>query len=262
MSKSEDSFSVSYQSAKQQAAAEAFAQQHQFNCCSADEVKTALTLLYSDERLTLQDRLEQSSVYVDFLSGDMAHRKQFGGGRGQSIAKAIGLKSGIQPPHVLDATAGLARDAYVLANLGCRITLLEQSPVVAELVKDAIHRASLHEDFQQIIAQGFELINRDAVDYMQQLSKDNYPDVIYLDPMFPERKKSAQVKKNMQILQKLLGHHDNNEALLTAALSCARKRVVVKRPKGAPCFGDHKPSMAIESKKMRYDVYVLASMKN
>jgi len=260
MPMSEDSLTVSYHSAAQKEIAETFARQQQIVCRPANEISTNLVLHFGEYVVELKDLLEKSSIHVDFLAGDMAHRKQCG--RGQSIAKAIGLKSGIQPPHVLDATAGLARDAYVLANLGCRMTLLEQSPVVAELLKDAISRASLHNDFQHILAQGFELVNDDAVNYMQQLKSSHYPDVIYLDPMFPDRKKSAQVKKNMQMLQKLLAHDDNNEALLNAALITARKRVVVKRPKGAECLGQHKPSMTIDSKKMRYDVYVLAAMKN
>ncbi len=262
MSNSEESFSVSYLSPAHRIMAEAFADKHQFMCVPYEAVNTELTLLYSDNNLALHDTIEKTTISIDFLQGNMAHRKQFGGGRGQSIAKAIGLKSGVQAPQVLDATAGLARDAYVLASLSCRITMLEQSPVIAELVKDAIERALSQPDFQKIFTQGFTLINDDAVHYMQQLDSKNYPDVVYLDPMFPARKKSAQVKKDMQILQKLVAHHDNNAALLAAALQCARKRVVVKRPKGAPSLNDHQPSMTIESKKMRYDVYVLASMKD
>ncbi len=257
----EDLLSVSYQSDAVKPQAEAFARQHQLTLTSPEQASTPLLLHYSEDFVELRDRDESTAIHVDFLKGDMAHRKQFGGGRGQSIAKAIGLKSGVQPPSVLDATAGLARDAYVLASLGCAITMLEQSPVVAELVQQAIDRASENADFQLIQQQGFKLINDNAIHYMQQLAEHEKPDVVYLDPMFPERKKSAQVKKNMQILQKLLGHGDDIESLLDIALSCALKRVVVKRPKGAPCIGEHKPSMAIETKKMRYDVYVNAAMK-
>ena len=92
---------------------------------------------------------------------------------------------------------------------------------------------------------------------MTQLRDEDKPEVIYLDPMYPERKKSAQVKKNMQILQTLLGKDEDTESLLNRALSTAKKRVVVKRPKGAENIPGIKPDICIESKKTRYDVYVI-----
>jgi len=114
------------------------------------------------------------------------------------------------------------------------VTLVERSPIVAALVKDGIERASLNIEFTNIINTGFILHNQDALDYIQAIEDNDKPDVIYLDPMYPEKKKSASVKKNMQMLQKLLGHDLDTDEVLSAALLKADKRVVVKRPKGAP----------------------------
>ena len=248
--------SVSYQSDFNHIKAEAFAQQHQLNCISPDQISTELALIYTDEFIELRDMINQTAIHVDFISGALAHRQQYGGGRGQAIAKAIGMKQGMAAPSVMDATAGLGKDSFVMACLGCSMTLVERSPFISQLVDDAIQRASSNADFKALINRGFRLINTQASEYIKNLPASAAPDVIYLDPMYPERKKTALVKKNMQILQKLLGHDFDTDELIDAALKCAKKRVVVKRPKGAEVIGDRKPTMSIESKKTRYDVYV------
>ncbi len=191
----------------------------------------------------------------------MAHRQEFGGGRGQAIAKAVGLKSG-NTPTILDTTAGLAGDAFVLASLGCSVTLIERSPVVFALLENAVERASLNEKFSPILNQGFHLINQDAIDYIShQLEKNTAsPDIIYIDPMYPDRKKSALVKKDMQILQRLHDKDDKNSELLETALLYAKKRVVVKRPTHAETINNRKPNTCIKSKKTRYDIYVNEKM--
>jgi len=247
---------VSFQSENKHAQAQDFAQQQHLDCVTFDQISTELALNYTDDFVELRDMGNHTAIHVDFISGTLAHRQKYGGGRGQAIAKAIGLKQGTIPPAVLDATAGLGKDSFVMACLGCAVTLVERSPVICQLVRDAIQRAEADAEFSAFINQGFKLINSQATDYIKSLSPDDAPDVIYLDPMYPERKKSAQVKKNMQILQKLLGHDDDTTELIDAALQCAKKRVVVKRPKGAEIIGDKKPTVSIESKKTRYDVYV------
>ena len=253
---------VSYQSENRHDQAQAFAQQHALDCLAYDQASTELALNYTDEFIELRDLTHNTAIHVDFISGALAHRQQYGGGRGQAIAKAIGLKQGMMPPTVVDATAGLGKDSFVMACLGCPVTLLERSPVISQLVDDAIQRAEKDEHFNNFVQQGFKLINTQATEYLKHLSEDDTPEVIYLDPMYPERKKTALVKKNMQILQHLLGHDDDTTELITAALSIAKKRVVVKRPKGADIIGDSKPTMSIESKKTRYDVYVICSGSN
>ena len=236
-----------------------FAKRHQLSCTDVNQPTSELLLNFTPDFIELRDTTNDSAIHVDFLSGALEHRRKYGGGRGQTIAKAIGMKQGIAPPSIIDATAGLARDSFVFACLGCSVTLIERSPIVASLVADAIERAQDDEHFSQFLKHGFKLIQGSAMDYFTTLTDDDRPDVIYLDPMYPERKKSALVKKNMQLLQKLLGHDDDTEQLLAAARLCARKRVVVKRPKGAEYISTHKPSLSYESKKTRYDVYITKS---
>jgi len=238
--------------------ARSFAADYQLPLFDAKHLSFDLQLIFGSEYIELYDKQLNTSIYVDFVHGALAHRQQFGGGRGQAIAKAIGLKQG-KNPNVLDVTAGLARDAYILATLGCRMTLVEKSPVLSQLIADGINRGLEHEHSVQTLAEGFELHQQDAVDYLKNMEKDQYPDVIYLDPMFPERKKSALVKKDMQILQRLLGKDENSTALLESAFRCAKERVVVKRPSHAPFLAEKKPATSIHSKKTRYDIYLIAT---
>lgn len=220
-----------------------------------------LQLFFHDDLIELFDSQLQTSISVDFLKGKLAHRQQFGGGRGQAIARAMGLKSG-NTPSVLDTTAGLAGDAFILATLGCPVTMIERSAVIFCLIENAIERASLNVNFQTIIKQGFEVINCDANDYTRQQLAANSPapDVIYIDPMYPDRKKSALVKKEMQILQRLHGKENNAAELLENALLYASKRVVVKRPIHAETVSSRTPDTCIKSKKTRYDIYTIKKM--
>jgi len=220
-----------------------------------------LQLIFHDDLIELFDSKLNTTISIDFLKGSLAHRQQFGGGRGQAIAKAMGLKSGITPA-ILDTTAGLAGDAFVLATLGCPVTMIERSPIIFALIEDAIVRASLSDKFQSIIKQGFNIINTDANDFIaQQLAKNSpKPDVIYIDPMYPERKKSALVKKDMQILQRLHGNDDTTSQLFDNALLYAKKRVVVKRPLHTDTISKKVPNTSIKSKKTRYDIYTLEKM--
>ncbi len=190
-------------------------------------------------------------ITLDFASGKYDHRRKFGGGRGQPLAKAIGLKKG-QTPNVIDATAGFARDAFVLASLGCQVTMLEQSAVMSLLIEQAITHGLSNDEIADII-QRLSIHHCNAVDYLKQLS--TLPDVIYLDPMYPSREKSALVKKEMQLLHQLIGPDLNSDDLLSVARKKALKRVVVKRPKGAEYVGQQKPSVSIESKNTRFDIY-------
>ncbi|UZE97138.1 class I SAM-dependent methyltransferase [Alkalimarinus alittae] len=196
-------------------------------------------------------------VNADFVSGKVDHRRKFGGGKGQMIAKAVGLKSGITP-QVLDATAGLGRDAFVLASLGCQMTLLERSPVVAELLSAGLERARLSYDVAPI-ASLMTLINADSIEWLTAQTEP-VADVIYLDPMFPDRDKSSLVKKEMRLFKPLVGGDLDAAELLKAALEKARYRVVVKRPRKAPEIEGIKPTLKLEGKSSRYDVYTLKSL--
>lgn len=215
-----------------------------------------LQLCFEEDRVRLFDTHLKTDIYVDFAHGALAHRQQFGGGRGQALAKAIGLKKG-KTPAVLDITAGLARDAYILAALGCKITLVEQSPVLYTLIEDGVKRGLEEPASSEVLKNFMNLVNADAILYMEHMDVDTRPDVIYIDPMYPEKKKSALVKKDMQILQRLLGKDEQAENLLKSALAHAGKRVVVKRPIHAEPAGGIEPDTCISSKKTRYDVYLV-----
>ncbi|MFM5210630.1 MULTISPECIES: class I SAM-dependent methyltransferase [Aeromonas] len=216
-------------------------------------------LVFTAARLELRklDEPKLGAVYVDFVEGAVAHRRKFGGGRGQSIAKAVGLKAGAMP-SVVDATAGLGRDAFVLASLGCKVTMIERSPVVAALLQDGLVRAALDPEIGPWVRERMQLLHGPAVETLLGLTER--PDVIYLDPMFPHKQKSALVKKEMRVFQSLVGPDLDADALLPAALAMADKRVVVKRPDYAGWLNEHKPSMAIETKSNRFDVYVMAAL--
>ena len=242
---------VSWPTVDFQARAETLASN--LNLSSTQQSNASLQLLVDDNGLSLWAPSLGGPIQVDFISGKNAHRRQFGGGRGQPLAKAIGLKSG-HTPTVIDATAGWARDAFVLASLGCPITMIEQQPILAALIEDGIARAIGNEETSTIAAR-MAVKNANAVDYLTSLDETNWPDVIYLDPMYPGRDKSALVKKDMQLLHQLVGHDQTGEALLNIALQRANKRVVVKRPKGATLLSTKKPVAEVVSKNTRYDIY-------
>lgn len=251
----ESPLSISTDSNEQIAAAKTLAHQLNlpFSPLNSEHIQLVLTLQHIEIRAPELG----NPIMIDFEEGKNAHRRQFGGGRGQPLAKAIGLKKGANPT-VIDATAGFGRDAFVIANLGCKVTLIERNPLIATLLDDALRRASNNEELANIITR-MSLINHDATAYLNTLELTKgviYPDVIYMDPMFPSRDKSALVKKDMRLLHQLAGPDTDSERLLIIARSTALKRVVVKRPKSAPFVGNQKPTTSIESKNTRYDIYV------
>ncbi len=197
-------------------------------------------------------------IRVDFVAGAVAHRRLYGGGAGQMIAKAVGIQPGVRPTAV-DATAGLARDAFVLAQLGCTVRLIERQPVIAALLEDGLARARDDAEVEQIVAR-MPLVVGDAITLLRAWPYD-VPQVIYLDPMFPHRDKSAQVKKEMRLFRPLAGADSDAGELLAAALALASHRVVVKRPRKATCVGGVPPAYALEGKSSRYDVYPIRSFK-
>lgn len=223
------------------------------------EQSSGFSLHYDDKGLSLYktDEPKLGAINVDFVTGAVAHRRKFGGGKGQSIAKAVGLNKGATPV-VLDATAGLGRDGFVLASLGCKVILHERHPVVAALLYDGLERAYNDSEIGPWMQQNMSLIFGSSHTLLAQCN--SMPDVVYLDPMFPHREKSALVKKEMRVFQELVGGDTDADDLLEFAYPLASKRVVVKRPDYAPFLNDKTPSMQIKTKKNRFDVYVKAAM--
>ncbi len=216
-------------------------------------------------------------IQVDFASGAAEHRRKFGGGKGQLIAKAVGLK-GAFLPRVADVTAGLGGDAFVLASLGCEVQMLERAPVVYALLQDGLERARSDQradlDVDQfealaVVTGRLSLLQMDALTWMEQCTEPQRPDVIYFDPMFPERKKAAQVNKAMQAFHTLVGQDLDAGEVLLKALQTAVYRVVVKRPRLAvdlaadsrfSCLELPAPSHQVVGKSSRYDVYTLKKL--
>jgi 16S rRNA (guanine1516-N2)-methyltransferase len=210
----------------------------------------------TEERIELRSNIDPSlkPVYVDFIKGKNRHRRIYGGGKGQDIAKAVGLKK-LKNPTVADLTAGLGRDAFVLASLGCDVTLVERSPVVHALLQDALRRAHNcgDEEILTIVA-SMHLVRADALEWLAV--KGGGFDVIYLDPMFPERTKSALVKKEMRFFHDIVGEDMDADLLLDPARAHCRHRVVVKRPAGAPSLDGQSPAYFVGGKSTRFDVYL------
>jgi 16S rRNA (guanine1516-N2)-methyltransferase len=196
------------------------------------------------------------TIRANFVSGAAAHRRCHGGGARQLIAKAIGLKPGVRP-SVLDATAGLGRDAFVLASLGCALTLVERQPIVAALLEDALIRAQCNPETAAIAAR-MRFIRGDAIALMRAW-RDPPAQVVYLDPMFPPRSKTAQIKKEMRFFRPLADDGDS-PALLEAALLLASHRVVVKRPKTAPPIAGISPGYVLKGQSCRFDIYPKKSL--
>ena len=197
-------------------------------------------------------------IRVDFVSGAVAHRRLFGGGSGQMIAKAVGIAPGIRPT-IIDATAGLGRDAFVLAELGCAMTLIERQPLIAALLEDGLQRASADPEVGPIVAR-MRLHSGNAIELLGAWESEA-PQVIYLDPMFPHRDKSALVKKEMRLFRPLTGDDDDAPALLEAALALASHRVVVKRARKAPAILGPAPGYVLEGKSSRFDIYPKKSLR-
>ena len=191
-------------------------------------------------------------VWVEFVRGKAAHRRRQNQAH-SPLLKAVGLKKwpGLQ---IIDATAGLGRDAFMLAEQGCRVQMIEQSPIVHALLQDGLQRAMQHPE-TRAIAQRMGLTRADAISYLSNLQPEAYPQVVYLDPMYPHRDKSALSKKDMQLLQQLLGADRNGQTLLQQARRRCRQRVVVKRPARAGALAGT-PAFHCASRNTRYDVYL------
>lgn len=206
----------------------------------------------ADDRLVLRDLSDPklSPLAVDFLSPQMQHRVRSSLNRSEPFARAIGLRSA-ERPFVIDATAGLGVDAFILAAQGCRVRAIERSEIVYRLLEDGHRRLAASES--SIAARlSFECGN--AIEVLNTLSDDDYPDIVYLDPMYPDegRSKSALPKKGMQIFRRLVGADLDVEDLIKAARKVARGRVVVKRPLYAAKRDD--VQFSYEGKTARFDV--------
>jgi 16S rRNA (guanine1516-N2)-methyltransferase len=191
---------------------------------------------------------------VDFAGGAVGYRFRRGGERGHPLLRAAGIKKD-RFPSIVDATAGLGRDAFLLASAGATVTLIERSTEVHALLKDALARAKAESpELAEIIARMI-LVHGDAKDHLPALK----PDVVIVDPMHPPRRNTALVKQEMRQLSAIVGADEDAHELMRIALASARERVVLKWPlRAAPLLDTPKPSHQFAGKTVRYEVFVTA----
>lgn len=215
-----------------------------------------LLLTLTPERLELRQTGTgaEGPLFVDFAAEALSYRRRHTTNRKESLARAAGLKGGATPT-VLDLTAGLGRDGFILASLGCTVHLVERSPVVGALLADGLERARQEESVAGIMAR-LSLTVGDSLEILRRWQGVR-PEVICIDPMYPHRSKSALVKKEMRLVRLLVGDDQDSDALLHAALAVAGRRVTVKRPRLAPALAGPAPNFIISGKNSRFDVYLV-----
>lgn len=215
-----------------------------------------LLLIVHPDRLELRETGpgDVGPVYADFVGGLRRYGRPGKAVRRQPLARAVGADRG--GVAVVDATAGLGRDAFQLAALGCRVTAVERSAVVAALLQDGLRRARQVPLYEDTVAERLRVVAGDAREVLAGLNEGERPGVVYLDPMYPvDPRASALVKKEMRVLRRLVGDDEDAGGLLEVALVTAQRRVVVKRMLHAPALGPE-PSLSYKGKIARYDVYL------
>ena len=187
-----------------------------------------------------------------FIEGPILHRLKYGKGRGQNLAKAVGMKFN-KNRNIIDATAGLGYDSFILASLGAKVTLIERSQKMHTLLQNGIDEGiSFGGEIEKIVNR-MELLFGDSKDILPKLT----PEVIMIDTMYKERKKTALVKNNMRLVREIVGPDTDYIELLEVALNCAKNRVVLKQPRYAEPIKDIKKcSHQIIGKTIRYDIFM------
>ena len=189
-----------------------------------------------------------------FIEGPILHRLKYGKGRGQNLAKAVGMKSN-KNRNIIDATAGLGYDSFILASLGANVTLIERSEKIYKLLQNGISEGMLYGGEISKIIGRMSLIYGDSKNILPQLS----PEVILIDTMYKDRKKSALVKNDMRLVREIVGTDSDYTELIEVALKFALNRVVIKQPRYAEPLKEIKEcSHQILGKTIRYDVHMVA----
>ncbi len=190
----------------------------------------------------------------DFTSTKMLHRVTNNRWQHEMLVKAVKIKNLDHPLRVIDCTAGLGEDSILLVAAGFTVQMFEKDPVIAALCQDALDRARNVPELSEMIAR-MTLTEGDSIERLATLQEA--PDVIYLDPMFPERKKSGQVGKKFQLLHGLEKPCEEEEEMLQAAIDAHPRKVVIKRPLKGALLGGRKPDFSYKGKAIRYDVILL-----
>lgn len=199
-----------------------------------------LSLVVESDGLSLHDNRNRRTrpLRIGFRENESPSKKQL-------LGRAVGRKT----RSVVDATAGWGDDSRRLCAMGYLVTAIERNPVIAALLIDAVERARITglDSLPEVIA-------ADAIEFLS--SRESGWDCIYLDPMFPPKRRSSTLaRRSMRLLRELVGDDPDRHRLFDAAGIAAGKRVVVKRPdRSAPVFGE--PSETVEGKLVCYDVYL------
>ena len=172
----------------------------------------------------------------------------------EMIAKAV--KTDKKGLTAVDATAGMGEDSLLIAACGYDVTLHEQNPVVALLLKDAVRRAKKIPELKEI-ASRMHVVEGNSIELLS--NRLDPVDVIYLDPMFPERQKSSLINKKLQLIQKMEAPCSEEDELFDAAIKAGPSKIIVKRPLKSPYLAGRKPNYSLEGKAIRYDCYALLS---
>lgn len=226
------------------------------SCIPVQELRSCgfrFVLRYEEQGLTLYNTEPGApgGLCVDFAGRDLQRRAEESL-KAQNLGKALGLKS-LRYPVILDATAGLGTDSFLFGAAACQVVMLERNPIVHALLADALDRAACASEALQATAARMRLRQEDFLH--AKLESDTF-DVVYLDPMFPDKKKSAKSGKGMFLLQQLITDSADERMMLQRAMQLARKRVVVKRARLSPTIGEHKPDISFAGSSNRFDVYL------
>ena len=214
-----------------------------------EAAQRSVWLKLDDGGLALTDgKLELTGNFTDLLPRLKQGRLQT-----ELLVKAAKIRGAAGEPTAVDATAGMGEDSLLLAAAGFRVLLIEHDPVIAALLRDTMERAALEPELRDIISR-MTLLEGDSLRELTALSYR--PDVVYLDPMFPERQKSALIKKKFQLLHLLERPCGEEEELLQAALAAGPRKIIIKRPLKGPLLAGMKPGYVMKGKAVRYDCIV------
>ncbi len=231
-------------------------------------ISSDLALVVTPHRLELRvPDARLGAVYIDPDAVDPQTLR--GGNKRQLIARAVGVGgtwSRGKAPRILDCSAGLLGDAMLLSALGCEVVAVERSAVLHAMQRDALERLRASDDPDKAaMAARIALLHEDAASVLARLvagetiPPDWRPEAIYFDPMHPERRKSALVKKEMRILRTLVGDDPDSGAVLRAAIAVPGvRRVVLKMPRLSPPLTGAEgltPVGLHEGRSVRYEVY-------
>ena len=207
--------------------------------------------LLNDERgLYLEDRFSnQNPLRVNFVSREFRYRLSHAGKKSELVARAVKARPGLR---VLDCTGGLGREGFLLAHLGCEVTMAERSTTLGAMLNDGLSRSRRVEEFAATAGR-IKVLNQDA---REILAEPSSYDVVYVDPMFPVREKSALVKREMQLMQLFLGKDEDAASLVVAAIDSGTPRIVVKRPAAGIWDAPAKPDHVVSGKVSRFEVFL------